>query len=302
MIKKRIRGDMATWTCPQAAHGLNRTIMKLQHRDRIVTGISFRTATVDGVLLAYREYGTGFPVVFISGLGSTMEMWNPPVIEKIARHFRVILFDNRGMGHSGGSDRPFSISSLARDTALLMDALAIPSAHILGHSMGASIAQELALGFPAKVNRLILVSGTCGGSESVPMRPETLARLTDKSGTVQEITGRMFSLLFPRAWLEDHDPARFCPAIEEAPGPEIVARQADAFFRWPGSFLRLGEIRAPTLVLTGTEDEIVPPENSRILSGRITGSGLAEIPGAGHGLMYQEPDRFRDLVLEFLDH
>ncbi|MDP3564886.1 MAG: alpha/beta hydrolase [Methanoregula sp.] len=266
-----------------------------------MTRIPVKKVPVDDVTLAYRESGSGYPVVFISGLGSTIEMWNPPVIERMSRHFRVIIFDNRGMGSSSGSDEPFTLPRLARDTALLMDALGISSAHIIGHSMGASIAQELVLGFPGKVSRLILVSGTCGGAESVPMQPETMARLTDKSGTVQEVTSRMFSLLFPASWLSHHDPARYCPAIDEAPGNEIVARQAAAFSAWAGSFSRLGDIRSPALVLTGTDDVIVPPVNSRIISERIPGSTLVEIPGAGHGLMYQCPDRFCDCVLGFLD-
>ena len=234
-----------------------------------MTRIPVKTVPVDDVTLVYRESGSGYPVIFISGLGSTTEMWNPPVIEKISRYFRVIVFDNRGMGYSSGSKKPFSIPLLARDTAMLMDALGIPSAHIIGHSMGASIAQELVSGFPAKVTRLVLVSGTCGGSESVPMDPETLARLTDKSGTVQEVTSRMFSLLFPSSWLARHDPACCCPEIDEAPGNEIVARQAAAFSAWEGSISRLGKIHSPTLIITGTEDMIVPPVNSRIIGDRI---------------------------------
>jgi pimeloyl-ACP methyl ester carboxylesterase len=265
-----------------------------------MTRIPLRTVPVDDVMLAYRESGTGSPLVFISGIGSTMDMWNPPVIKKISRHFRVITFDNRGIGYSSGSDKQLSVSLLARDTAMLMDALGISSACILGHSMGASIAQELVLGSPAKVTRLVLVAGTCGGSESVPMQPETMARLTDKSGTVLDVTNRMYSLLFPSPWLAFHDPARYCPEIDEAPGEEIVARQADAFFSWAGSFSRLGEVRSPTLVVTGTDDVIVPPANSLIISERIPGSQLVGIPGTGHGLMYQEPDQFCDRILEFL--
>ena len=223
-----------------------------------MTRIPVRSVPVDDVTLAYRESGSGYPVFFISGVGSTMEMWNPPVIEKISRHFRVIIFDNRGMGSSGGSEKPFSISLLARDTALLMDALGISSAHIIGHSMGASIAQELALGFPARVTRLILVAGSCGGSESVPMQPGTMALLTDKTGTAREVTSRMFSLLFPPSWLAFHDPAGACPEVDEIPGNEIVARQAYAFSAWAGSFSRLGEVRSPTLVITGGDDGIAP--------------------------------------------
>jgi pimeloyl-ACP methyl ester carboxylesterase len=81
-----------------------------------------------------------------------------------------------------------------------MDALGISSAHVLGHSLGGSIAQELALGFPIKVNRFILVCSSCGGSESVPVLPETLARLTDKSGMPRKETNRMFPLLLQASW------------------------------------------------------------------------------------------------------
>jgi len=266
-----------------------------------VTRIPVKTVPVDDVTLAYSELGSGYPVVFINGLGATMDTWNPPVLETISSHFRVIIFDNRNTGYSSASKKPLSIPLLARDTAMLMDSLGISSAHILGHSMGASIAQELALSFPAKMTRLILVAGECGGSESVRMQPQTLSRLTDKSGTVQNVINRMFSLLFPASWLALHDPFRYCPELyEPVPGNEVVARQMDAFFTWTGSYSRLLEILSPALVITGNDDEIVPPVNSRILHERISGSDLVGIPGAGHGLMYQCPDRFCDCVLEFL--
>ena len=266
-----------------------------------MTRIPANTVPVDDVSLAYRESGFGYPVVLINGLASTMDMWNPPVLSKISEHFRVIIFDSRGTGYSSSSDKPFSIPLLARDTATLMDALGISSAHILGLSMGASIAQELALSFPEKVTKLILVAGECGGPESVRMQPEIMAQLMDKSGTVHDVVNRMFSLLFPASWLAAHDPFSYCPEVYETTGEEIVARQVSAFFGWTGSFFRLGDIRSPTLVITGTNDVVVPPVNSRIIRGRIPGAQLVEIPGAGHGLMYQFPDRFCDCVLRFLD-
>ena len=258
-----------------------------------------QTVPVDDVVLAYRECGAGYPVIFISGLASTMDMWNPPVLERISGKFRVIIFDNRGTGYSGTSEKLFSIPLLAGDAAALMDALGITSAHIIGVSMGASVAQELALGFPEKVSRLVLVAGECGGTESVRMEPEVQARLTDKSGSVQDVTTRMFSLLFPPSWLANHDPFRYCPEVHESTSADSVARQAAAFFAWTGSFSRLASVRQPTLVITGTDDIIVPPVNSRIISGAIPGAELVEIPGAGHGLMYQCPDRFCDSVMGF---
>jgi pimeloyl-ACP methyl ester carboxylesterase len=230
-----------------------------------------------------------------------MDMWNPPVLRAISDNFRVIIFDNRCTGYSELSGKPISISLLARDTAYLMDALGVSSAHVLGFSMGASVAQELALCFPERISRLILVSGECGGTESLKTGAGTIARLLDKSGTVSDVANRMFSLIFPPSWLATHDPFRYCPEVYETTCEETAASQASAFFGWTGSFARLGAICSPTLVITGTDDIIVPPANSRILSGRIPDAVLVEIPGAGHGLMYQFPDRFSNCVLKFLE-
>jgi pimeloyl-ACP methyl ester carboxylesterase len=263
--------------------------------------IPFATVDAGGVTLAYHESGAGEPVIFIGGLASTMDTWSPPVIERLSQKFRVIVFDNRGTGYSGETGEPFSVPLFARDTAALMDALGISRAHILGHSMGASIAQELTLTFPEKVGRLVLVAGDCGGAEAVKMSADILARLKDRSGTIAEQIDRMFSLLFPRAWLDTHDPLQYCPEVYEKTAEAVVARQIDAFYSWTGSCSRLCGLRVPVLVMTGDSDEVVPLKNSRILAERIPGSEFMVFPGGGHGLMYQFPDRFCDEVIRFLD-
>ena len=181
-----------------------------------------------------------------------------------------------------------------------MEGLGIARAHVLGFSLGASIAQELVLAFPEKVDRLVLVGGDCGGSEAVRSSPAVFARLIDKSGTFEEVAARMFPLLFPPTWLASHDPFRYCPEVEETTSAETGARQLDAFLSWPGSFFRLGAVRAGTRVLAGDADSVIPWENSRVLAGQIPGAELEIFPGAGHGLMYQCPDRFSQTVLRFL--
>lgn len=255
---------------------------------------------VGDVTLACREYGKGEPLVLINGLASAMDTWNPPVLDALSRHFRTIVFDTRGTGYSGYSGEPFSISRFVRDTARLMEGLEVARAHVLGFSMGACIAQELALSFPKKVDRLVLVAGDCGGSEAVRSSPDVFSRLIDKSGTPADIAGRMFPLLFPPAWLATHDPLRYCPEVEETTEDTAAAWQLDAFLSWPGSFSRLGMVLAQTLVLAGDADSVVPCENSRTLAGQIPGAELEIFPGAGHGLMYQCPDRFSQTVLRFL--
>ncbi|OPY39241.1 MAG: short chain dehydrogenase [Methanoregula sp. PtaU1.Bin051] len=261
---------------------------------------TIRTVKAGTISIAYSEAGAGPPLVLINGFTSTMDMWNPPVLSALAEHFRVIVFDNRGTGYSSCTDESFSIPLFAQDTLSLMDALGIPQAHILGLSMGASIALELVLLKPERVGKLVLVAGQCGGREAAPIRPEVWATLADKSGTPEEIAGRMFSLLFPLPWLATHDPWKHCPEITETTSEEVAARQAGAFRSWPGCCGRLSEIRIPTLIITGTDDQVIVPENSDIIGRHIPGAQVVRFDGAGHGLMYQFPEEFASTVISFL--
>jgi len=259
-----------------------------------------KKAEIGGIILAYRETGSGYPLLLINGLASAMDTWNPPVIDALSRQFRVIIFDNRGTGYSGASDEPLSIPLFAQDAGDLLESLGIARAHVLGFSMGACIALELTLQSPEKVDRLILVAGDCGGPEAARSDPEIFSRLADKNGTMEEVAGRMFPLLFPPEWLASHDPYQYCPAVEETTKTENAERQLESFRLWSGSFSRMGRIQSPTLVITGNADIVVPPGNSAILCDRIPESQLVTLHGGGHGLMYQFPEQFSRTVLGFL--
>jgi pimeloyl-ACP methyl ester carboxylesterase len=264
--------------------------------------VPVKKVPVHDITIAYRDFGEGEPFVLINGFGSTMDMWNPPILSSLAAHYRVIIFDNRGTGYTGSSDTPFSIPLFANDSFRLMDALKITRAHILGFSMGASIAQEMVLTCPERVRKLILISGDCGGPQAVRMPTEIWRELSDKSGTLLEQANRMFALIFPREWLLEHpDPFSYCPEVCEITSEESTARQGAAFLSWEGSYNRLPDIRAPTLILTGTDDVIIPARNSIILGERIRGAWIVQFRNGGHGLMYQYPDQFSRVVLMFLE-
>ncbi len=261
-----------------------------------------RTVRVDDIEVAYKEIGQGAPLLFIIGYGSTMDLWPADVLSNLSSTHRVIVFDNRGMGNTTASEKPFSIGLFADDAAGLMDALNISRADVLGWSMGADIAQELVLRHPGKVDRLILYAGSCGGNESVPAAPEVLEQLTNTSGSARERGERLFTLLFPAAWLRDHpDPRTYFPVPTETSSPESYVRQAEAIGSWNGTYSRLPGIRSPALVLTGTEDVISVPANAFIIGGRIPGAWVIQVPGGGHGMMYQYPDLFERIVTFFLD-
>jgi pimeloyl-ACP methyl ester carboxylesterase len=261
-----------------------------------------KTVRVDDIEIAYKEIGQGEPLLFIIGYGSTMDLWPPGMLANLSSKNRIIVFDNRGMGYTTASDKPFSIELFADDAAGLMDALNISRADILGWSMGADVAQELALRHPGKVDRLILYAGSCGGNESIPPAPEVLEQLTNTSGSAREQGERLFQVLFPAAWLRDHpDPRTYFPIPNETSSPEIYIRQNEAISSWNGTYSRLPEIRSPTLVLTGTEDVINVPANAFVIGGRIPGAWVVQVPGGGHGMIYQYPDLFQRVVTLFLE-
>ena len=183
-----------------------------------------------------------------------------------------------------------------------MTALGIEKAHIMGWSMGSFVAQELAIRYPERVNKIILYAGDCGGKEAVMPSPQVLKDLSNTSGSPEERGMRLFNLLFPKDWLSKQ-PAfyKWFPLPKETSLPENIQRQAQAIATWPGTCDRLGSIKSPALVVTGTEDVIAPPENAFILAQRINVSWLVQFEGAGHGLMYQYPDRLAQIVEDFIE-
>jgi pimeloyl-ACP methyl ester carboxylesterase len=261
-----------------------------------------KSVPVGDISIAYKVLGHGDPLVLIMGYSSTMDMWDPLFLDNLSTKYKVIIFDNRGMGNTTAPPGNFSIAQFANDTAGLMAALDIKKAHIMGWSMGSFVAQELAIRYPENVDKIILYAGDCGGKETVMPSPQVLKDLANTSGSQEERGMRLFNLLFPKDWLSKQ-PAFFkwFPLPKETSLPDNIERQAQAIATWSGACDRLGSIKSPTLVVTGTEDVITPPENSFILAQRINVSWLVQFEGAGHGLMYQYPDRLAKIVEDFID-
>ncbi len=155
-----------------------------------------RSIRVGDIKMGYRIYGNGYPLMMIMGYGSTMNLWEPGLIRTLSSCFKVIIFDNRGMGNTEAGQRALSIEQFADDTVGLMDGLGVRQAHVLGWSMGALIAEEVALRHPSKVNKLVLYAAHCSAS-LYPQAPEVLQKLTDTVGhpgrTGHEIHQRAFS-------------------------------------------------------------------------------------------------------------
>ena len=231
-----------------------------------------------------------------------MDMWNPLLLEQLASaNYRVIIFENRGVGESTVGTKEFSINQFANDTADLLDALGISKADVLGWSGGGFIAQQLAVTNPDKVDNLILYTTSCGGPNDRPTPPEVMQIVTDTSMSQEERMQKLAPLFFaPASWFKAHpDYLNYFRIPKEFPIPQqIHLQQLDAAATWTGTCNALSSITQPTLVIVGTDDDAAP--DSLTLAEGIPGSWLIRIRDAGHGLMYQHPDEFNTILMTFL--
>jgi pimeloyl-ACP methyl ester carboxylesterase len=261
-----------------------------------------RFVPVGPIQVAYREWGQGDPLILITGLAATMALWDPTLLAHLATHYRVIVFDNRGVGATTTEPGPVTIARLADDAAGFMAALGIDRAHVLGYSLGGFVAQELALQHPDHVQRLVLLNTSCGGSESVPVPPGIIHALTDPSGTVDQILNRVIAALVPDTWARQHR-ARLEAILLGARPPSQAGVQAQvrAIDTWGGTCARLSQVAPPTLVVTGTRDEVLVPANSLQLVRGIPNAWLAQFREGGHGLQYQYPEALATTIRAFLE-
>jgi pimeloyl-ACP methyl ester carboxylesterase len=259
-------------------------------------------ATNGDVRLAYEQRGTGDPLLLIHGLGYDRYGWGP-LPDLLASQFDVTLFDNRGVGESDTPPGPYSASMLAGDALAVLDAAGIEEAHIVGTSLGGIVAQELVLANPGRVRRLVLACTTPGGTYAFPYPERTLRAFAEFASLPLEDALRRFV----ENALADETVATRPELVEEIyayrlahrPLPEAWQAQGAASLRFD-SWHRLPEIRVPTLVLTGTADNVVDYRNSKLIAERIPGARLEHFDGLGHLFFWEEPERFARTVSEFL--
>jgi pimeloyl-ACP methyl ester carboxylesterase len=260
---------------------------------------------VDDIDVAYKQIGDGnSTIVLITGLGGTMDMWSPNLLNNLTNapnDYKVIIFDNRGSGESTIGTKEFSINQFANDTLGLLDALGIDKPDVLGWSMGAFIAQQVASVNPDRVNSLILYASSCGGPDAVPPTPEVIQAYSNTSLTPEEVGQKSIELMFPTSWFEvNPNYMNYIPIPTESVSPEVTEMQTRALENWSGNCQILGNITSPTLVIVGTDDYFTPAANSINIVERVPGAWLIQIKDSGHGLMYQYPEMFNEAVLSFL--
>jgi len=259
---------------------------------------------VNDINMYYEIHGNGYPFLLIRGLSSDVYRWPPDFVKETSQFFRVILFDNRGAGRTDKPDIEYSINMMADDTVGLMKLLGIERANVLGFSMGGAIAQEIAINYPERVEKLILCGAGCGGTKSVPISNETRSVLTsNREGlSPEEALRETLPILFPENFIKNNEVKieEFVKRATLAPIPPYSYRRQLAAALAFDSYDRLKNINTPTLAISGKEDILVPPQNSEILVENIKGAKIRLIENVGHDMFSQEPLLVAKIVLEFL--
>jgi pimeloyl-ACP methyl ester carboxylesterase len=253
----------------------------------------------NGARIYWEERGSGEPLLMIMGLGYSLEMWGR-VVPALAEHYRVIVFDNRGVGRSDVPEGPYSIAGMAADAEAVMRAAGLERAHVLGVSMGGMIAQEFALQYPDRVHSLVLGCTAFGGPRAVSAKPAVIsilyarATMSDEEA-IHAMVPYIYDAHTPRERIEEDLMMR----RRTLPKPEGYMAQLKAIMSW-SSDERLPQIKAPTLVVHGETDELVPAENGRLIAERISGAELVILPEASHLYFTDQPEASLNATLRFL--
>jgi pimeloyl-ACP methyl ester carboxylesterase len=272
--------------------------------------------SANGIALEVEDHGpaNGEPLVLVMGLGMQLVAWHPDFVAMlVARGFRVIRFDNRDIGLSQRFDHlgvpnlvldslkfavgmkvsaPYTVATMADDTAGLLDALGIPAAHICGASMGGMIAQQLAVRHKARVKSLTLIMTSSGARRlpgpSLKVRSALISRPKDANNvqSVIEHYVKLYKLIgspgYPAAdaYLQE----RLGQSVRRSYRPQGTARQMVAIAADGNRSPLLAQIRQPTQIIHGKDDPLVPVEAGHDLAAKISGAEIDIISGMGHDL------------------
>lgn len=261
------------------------------------------TAKVGDVNIEYYLEGEGPPLLMIMGLGGQASAWGEPILGALRPHFQTIRLSNHGTGASDKPDADYAIRMMADDAAGLLRELKVARAHVFGVSMGGMIAQELVLNYPELARGLVLGCTTPGWRSGVTASPEVWALLAPLPGlSREEQVRKSWPVIVGPGFLErrgDFLEEMLRVGLIHATPMFVLARQTAAVSQFD-TYDRLPQIRAPTLIIHGDSDQLVPPENARILQQRIAGARVRVLPGAGHTFFWEQPEEAAAAIVEFL--
>ncbi|CAA9414344.1 MAG: Hydrolase, alpha/beta fold family [uncultured Pseudonocardia sp.] len=263
-----------------------------------------QTAVRTGITLNYEISGEGDPLLLIMGTSGSMGLWGE-MVPRLAERYRVISFDNRGLGGSDRGEGAISVASMAEDTSALLEALDIPRVHAMGWSLGSAVVQEMALTRPEQIATAVLHAtwGRCDGFQRSVLSALRLPYVTRDMESVLATAGLAFS---PQL-LDDPDFAAMLEPMLPA-FPQTDDQMQVTVEQWDADLVhdtldRLGSIAAPTLVIVGEQDLLTPPWQAKKVADAIPGAEyeLLTGPGSSHGVHIERPEDVVRLVAGFLD-
>jgi pimeloyl-ACP methyl ester carboxylesterase len=263
-----------------------------------------KTITVpDGTRLEVTETGQGEPLLLICGTSQSHRLW-APLLPALTARYRVITYDHRGIGNSDRGGGPISMASLAEDAAALLDEAGVDRAHVLGWSLGSTVAQELALRHPERVATLVLAS-TWGRTDV--FQASVFTGLSHPWRTGHREAGLVaLGIAYSPELLNSPE---FLPLMQQLDPlfPSTPVQMATVAEQWDADLAhddldRLEQITAPTLVSAGEQDLLTPPRQGRAVADQIPGARfeLFTGPGSSHAALMERTQEFIDLVLDHL--
>lgn len=257
--------------------------------------------TSDNIPLRYVIQGSGPTIVLVLGYGMTIDEWPGRMISTLASSFRVILYNHRGVSGVFNQSVKFTIPQGSLDLHSLVSQLADGPVHIVGYSMGGMIGLEYVIRYPELTDRLVLLSTHCGGQESIPADDRINEEMAKELPDIDAYLERAGRLLLTDTYRKQHpDPMSWFADHGEVADSKSVMDQYNALGTWEGVYADLHLIRVPTLVITGDQDIVTPPQNASIIANSIHGAQLVVLKNTAHGLIFQEPVRVAEIISRFL--
>ena len=252
-------------------------------------------AKVNRIDINYEIEGEGEPLLLVGGWGSDLSMWRLQ-LPTFRKHFAVIVFDNRGAGKSDKPLGPYSMKEMADDAIGLMDYLKIDRAIVLGYSMGGAIAQEIAINYPQRITKLVLCNTACCADAESGFTDEA-RKLFGLPPMKYRI--KLLSLVF------DSPILRFAEFVRKSMKSNKLSLQGyqaqGAGIARHNTLERLHLIKAPTLVVVGTNDRLVRQSSSEVLAARIPHAKLEKIKGGSHNMCFEKSKEFNTTIVNFLE-
>lgn len=259
--------------------------------------------TVNHISLYYEQHGEGKEnLILIGGLSSDHQVWKS-TLRHFSKQFRITIFDNRGAGRSSVPDYPYTTNMMAKDVLDLMDALHIKQAHLLGHSLGGCIAQQMAIMAPEKINKMIVACARAKPNALANMALTTRAKLQRNGVSAELLAEYVMPLLFCEAFLKNEIQMKgFIQWTVQNPHAQSsmgFEHQLHAVKTHDVS-THLSEIKTPTLVIAGDEDILMPKASAEIFASSLKNAVYKVIPNCAHMPHVEQSKVFTEMVMAFL--